>query len=79
MRISISDLLNPTEPRIKAEDETSMESAEYSSQELPSPTDKRKFVCEEPGCMKGFTRKYNLSAHMRCHRSEKPFSWYLLC
>lgn len=33
----------------------------------------KKFRCTEPGCNKSFTRRYNLHAHYRCHRSEKPF------
>jgi uncharacterized Zn-finger protein len=33
----------------------------------------RKFYCSEEGCSKGFTRRYNLTAHQRCHRAEKPF------
>lgn len=34
----------------------------------------KRFPCTEPGCEKSFTRRYNLSAHLRCHRSEKPFA-----
>ena len=33
----------------------------------------KKFPCTEEGCTKSFTRRYNLSAHLRCHRQEKPF------
>lgn len=33
----------------------------------------KKFACPEEGCSKSFTRRYNLSAHLRCHRLEKPF------
>jgi hypothetical protein len=33
----------------------------------------KKFPCPFENCNKSFTRKYNLSAHLRCHNQEKPF------
>ena len=35
--------------------------------------EKKKFACPEEGCHKSFTRRYNLSAHLRCHRLERPY------
>jgi uncharacterized Zn-finger protein len=43
-----------------------------SSATAKSP--QQRFRCTETGCDKSFTRRYNLSAHLRCHRSEKPFA-----
>jgi uncharacterized Zn-finger protein len=69
-QMKITDLLNPQEKE-----------NQYQSTHLPSPassiildTPVKKFPCTEPGCTKSFTRRYNLSAHLRCHRSEKPFA-----
>lgn len=47
---------------------------------LSSAESLRRFICTQPNCGKAFTRRYNLSAHLRCHRcnlitkkAEKPF------
>ncbi|KAI8893292.1 hypothetical protein BC833DRAFT_608846, partial [Globomyces pollinis-pini] len=50
--------------------ESVINSSSATSPKLPN----KKFKCPEQGCDKAFTRKYNLSAHLRCHRSEKPYS-----
>jgi hypothetical protein len=40
---------------------------------LNNQPEKKKFACPEEGCHKSFTRRYNLSAHLRCHRLERPY------
>jgi uncharacterized Zn-finger protein len=46
--------------------------AAFQMTNSPQP-EKKKFACPEEGCHKSFTRRYNLSAHLRCHRLERPY------
>ena len=45
-----------------------------SSSSATAKSPQQRFRCTETGCDKSFTRRYNLSAHLRCHRNEKPFA-----
>ncbi|KAJ3361394.1 hypothetical protein HDU91_003940 [Kappamyces sp. JEL0680] len=69
----------PTSPRPQPSQstpltcQTSIPSPTSNHSAPSSPTGSKRFLCTEPGCEKSFTRRYNLSAHLRCHRSEKPF------
>lgn len=81
-KMNIHEMLNPILPEIDCKairKESPFPSPESATIEFP----KKKFQCTEVGCYKTFTRKYNLSAHQRCHRgiicslAEKPFGCHI--
>jgi uncharacterized Zn-finger protein len=65
------NVLIPQEP-LNTIQETILESVYPSPSNTPD-IEVKKFPCPFDNCSKSFTRKYNLSAHLRCHNQEKPF------
>lgn len=40
----------------------------------PTLQERKKFQCSYRGCKKSFTRRYNLSGHLRYHQLENPYT-----